>query len=341
MYKAVSEALSHEPGVVFSTNYQYMCSEAGQNIIKDAITRISADRRGDLLLLPPDARGHLPQDRSRAQASTPICWRSPTSASSAPGFIRTRPPRTEKAIILGRAAIAKVQLNAPLTAGESPVTKRALVIGGGIAGIQTALDIADAGFEVDIVEKQPTIGGKMTQIDKTFPTLDCAACILTPKMVDCAQNDKINIFAYSEVQEVKGFVGNFHVKIKKKARYVDDDQVHRLRRVHRKVPHEEGAQRVQPWAGQPPRHLHSLCAGGAEGRHHRPQLLQHAQERQVRLCARRFAPRAPSTISRRTRSWSASTARSWSPRAINPIKLDKYRRVCLLPEQGRGLLAGV
>ena len=88
---------------------------------------------------------------------------------------------TEKAIILGRAAIAKVQLNAPLTAGESPVTKRALVIGGGIAGIQTALDIADAGFEVDIVEKQPTIGGKMTQIDKTFPTLDCAACILTPK----------------------------------------------------------------------------------------------------------------------------------------------------------------
>ena len=116
---------------------------------------------------------------------------------------------TEKAIILGRAAIAKVQLNAPLTAGESPVTKRALVIGGGIAGIQTALDIADAGFEVDIVEKQPTIGGKMTQIDKTFPTLDCAACILTPKMVDCAQNDKINIFAYSEVEDVKGFVGNF------------------------------------------------------------------------------------------------------------------------------------
>ena len=127
-----------------------------------------------------------------------------------------------QAIILGRAAIAKVALNAPLTAGESPVTKRALVIGGGIAGIQTALDIAEAGFEVDIVEKQPTIGGKMTQIDKTFPTLDCAACILTPKMVDCAQNEKIDILSYSEVTDVKGFVGNFHVKIKKKARYVDE-----------------------------------------------------------------------------------------------------------------------
>ena len=99
-----------------------------------------------------------------------------------------------------------------------------LIIGGGIAGIQTALDIADAGFEVDIVEKKPTIGGKMTQIDKTFPTLDCAACILTPKMVDAAQNEKIHIYAYSEVEQVKGFVGNFHVTIKKKARYVDESK---------------------------------------------------------------------------------------------------------------------
>jgi len=131
---------------------------------------------------------------------------------------------TEKAIILGRAAIAKVHLNAPLTAGTSPVIKRALVIGGGIAGIQTALDIADAGFPVDIVEKKPTIGGKMTQIDKTFPTLDCAACILTPKMVDAAQNENINIISYAEVESVKGFVGNFHVTIRKKARFVDESK---------------------------------------------------------------------------------------------------------------------
>ena len=131
---------------------------------------------------------------------------------------------TEKAIILGKAAIAKVQLNAPLRAGTSPVKKRALVIGGGIAGIQTALDIADAGYPVEIVEKQPTIGGKMTQIDKTFPTLDCAACILTPKMVDCAQNENIRIYAYSEVEAVKGFVGNFQVPIRKKARFVDPDK---------------------------------------------------------------------------------------------------------------------
>ena len=102
------------------------------------------------------------------------------------------------------------------------MTKRALVIGGGIAGIQTALDIAEAGFEVDIVEKSPTIGGKMAQLDKTFPTLDCAACILTPKMVDAGQNEKIKIFAYSEVEAVKGYVGNFNVSIRRKARYVDE-----------------------------------------------------------------------------------------------------------------------
>ena len=132
------------------------------------------------------------------------------------------PTATAKAISLGKAAIAKVLLNEPLTAGETPVTKRALVIGGGIAGIQTAIDIADAGFPVDIVEAKPTIGGKMAQLDKTFPTLDCAACILTPRMVECGQNENIRILSYSEVTDIKGFVGNFTVTIKRKARYVDE-----------------------------------------------------------------------------------------------------------------------
>jgi heterodisulfide reductase subunit A len=130
---------------------------------------------------------------------------------------------TEKAIVLARAAIAKVILNAPLTPEQSPVTKRALVIGGGIAGLQTALDIADAGFEVDIVEKSPTIGGKMAQLDKTFPTLDCAACILTPKMVDAASHERITLFTYSEVEQVRGFVGSFQVTLRKKARGVRAD----------------------------------------------------------------------------------------------------------------------
>ncbi len=218
--QAVSDALSHEPGVVFSTNYQYMCSEAGQNIIKDAIRDYQLT---GVVICSCSPRMHEATFRKTVAAAGLNSYMLEVAniREQCSWIHKDKAAATEKAIILGRAAIAKVQLNAPLTAGESPVTKRALVIGGGIAGIQTALDIADAGFEVDIVEKQPTIGGKMTQIDKTFPTLDCAACILTPKMVDCAQNDKINIFAYSEVQDVKGFVGNFHVKIRKKARYVD------------------------------------------------------------------------------------------------------------------------
>src|SRR5690606_27419057 len=136
---------------------------------------------------------------------------------------KDREDATEKAIILARTAVAKLNLNRPLTPGESPVVKRALVIGGGIAGIQSALDIAEAGYEVDIVEKSPTIGGKMAQLDKTFPTLDCAACILTPKMVDAASNENINLYTYSEVEDVSGFVGNFTVKIRKKARSINAD----------------------------------------------------------------------------------------------------------------------
>lgn len=128
---------------------------------------------------------------------------------------------TRKAVILMRAAVAKVHLDAPLSAGESRVIKRALVIGGGIAGIQTALDIADAGYKVDIVEKSPSIGGRMSQLDKTFPTLDCSACILTPEMVEAAAHENITIHTYSEVEKVSGFVGNFTVDIRKKARYVD------------------------------------------------------------------------------------------------------------------------
>ena len=109
-----------------------------------------------------------------------------------------------------------MRFNGALKPGESQVVKRALVIGGGIAGIQTALDIAEAGYKVDIVEKEPTIGGRMAQLDKTFPTLDCSACILTPKMVDAANHENITLYTYSEVESVSGFVGNFDVTIRKK-----------------------------------------------------------------------------------------------------------------------------
>ena len=219
--KAVAEALGREQCVVFATDYTYMCSESGQNLIKDTIKN---EKLTGVVVCSCSPRMHEATFRKAAASVglNPYMVEIANIREQCSWIHKDKVEATEKAIILGRAAIAKVLLNTPLTAGESPVVKRALVIGGGIAGIQTALDIAEAGFEVDIVEKKPIIGGKMTQIDKTFPTLDCAACILTPKMVDCAQNEKIKIYSYSEVDSVSGFVGNFTVKIKRKARFVDE-----------------------------------------------------------------------------------------------------------------------
>lgn len=219
--QAVSDALAREPGVVFSTNYQYMCSQAGQDMIQEKIRELGLT---GVVVCSCSPRMHEATFRKACEKAglNPYMVEIANIREQCSWIHKDKLSGTEKAVLLGKAAVAKVHLNAPLTAGESPVTKRALVIGGGIAGIQTALDIAEAGFPVDIVEKKPTIGGKMTQIDKTFPTLDCAACILTPKMVDAAQNENINILSYSEVEAVKGFVGNFTVTIRRKARFVDE-----------------------------------------------------------------------------------------------------------------------
>lgn len=217
----VAEVIKNEPGVVFSANYQYMCSENGQQLIKQAIKEHNLT---GVVIGACSPRMHENTFRKAAAEAglNPYMVEIANIREHCSWIHKDMDEATEKAVILVRTAIAKVKLNAPLMEGESPVVKRALVIGGGIAGIQAALDIADAGFEVDIVEKNATIGGRMSQIDKTFPTLDCSACILTPKMVDCAQHEKIDILSYSEVEEVKGFVGNFNVKIRRKARYVDE-----------------------------------------------------------------------------------------------------------------------
>lgn len=218
----VAKTLALEPGVIVSTDYQYMCSQTGQELIQNAIKE---HKLTAVVVCSCSPRMHEATFRRACEKAglNPYMVEIANIREQCSWIHKDVETATEKAVILGRAAIAKVHLNAPLKAGETPVTKRALVIGGGIAGIQTALDIADAGYEVDIVEKNPTIGGKMAQIDKTFPTLDCAACILTPKMVDAAQNEKITIHSYSEVEAVGGFVGNFKVTIRKKARYVKED----------------------------------------------------------------------------------------------------------------------
>ena len=219
---AVVEAAAHEPGVVYCAEYQYMCSESGQSIVRKAI--IEHGLTG-MVISACSPRMHENTFRKAAAAAglNPYMVEMANIREHCSWVHKDKTAATEKAIVLTRAAVAKLNLNTPLFPGESEVTKRALVIGGGIAGIQTALDIADAGYEVDIVEKSPTIGGRMAQLDKTFPTLDCSACILSPKMVDAAQHENINIYAYSEVDEVSGYIGNFEVKIRQKAGYVKRD----------------------------------------------------------------------------------------------------------------------
>jgi len=221
--KKVAEMVRYEPGVVFSDDYMYMCSEAGQQKVIEAIKEHNLT---GLVICSCSPRMHEGTFRACAEKAglNPYMVEIANIREQCSWIHKDKEEATKKALILARAAIAKVNLNTPLQAGESPVTKRALVIGGGIAGIQTALDIADAGYKVDIVEKEPSIGGRMSQLDKTFPTLDCSSCILTPKMVEVAQHPNITIYTYSEVEHVSGFVGNFDVEIRKKARSVNADK---------------------------------------------------------------------------------------------------------------------
>ena len=219
----VTEMALLEPGVVHVQDYQYMCSEAGQSKILEAVKE---KQLTGIVVCSCSPRMHEATFRKAAEKAgmNPFMVEIANIREHCSWIHKDIEEGTKKAVILTRAAIAKVCLNTPLQSGESKVTKRALVIGGGIAGIQTALDIADAGYEVDIVEKTPSIGGRMSQLDKTFPTLDCSACILTPKMVDAAGHENISIFTYSEVEQVSGFVGAFAVDIRKKARSVDMDK---------------------------------------------------------------------------------------------------------------------
>ena len=219
----VAEMALKEPGVVHAEDYQYMCSEAGQAKIAEAIKE---KQLTGIVVCSCSPRMHETTFRQAAERAglNPYMVEIANIREHCSWIHKDMEEATEKAVILMRAAVAKVNLDAPLKPGESRVTKRAPYIVGCIAGIQTALDIADAGYEVDIVEKTPSIGGRMSQLDKTFPTLDCSACILTPKMVEAAAHDKINIYTYSEVEKVSGFVGDFTVEIRKKARHVDMDK---------------------------------------------------------------------------------------------------------------------
>ena len=217
----VAEELGKVNGVVYSTHYTYMCSSDGQKMIEDKIHELNLT---GVVLCSCSPRMHEKTFRSCAERAGLNAYKVEVAniREQCSWVMKEMGDATEKAIALGKAAVAKTILDTPLIEGETPMTKRALVIGGGIAGITAALDIADAGFPVDIVEKDYTVGGKMAKLDKTFPTLDCASCIVTPKMTEVSQNPNIRILSYSEVAGVKGYIGNFEVDIKRHPRYVDE-----------------------------------------------------------------------------------------------------------------------
>ena len=218
----VAAAAREMPGVSHAATNKYTCSQPGQDAIKEAIKEHGLDR---ILIGACTPRMHEATFRKMLAATNinPYMLEIANLREQCSWVHTEKEKATEKAIDLVRMAAAKLLRNQPLFTTTIPVHKKCLVIGGGIAGVQAALDIADSGYSVTLVERESSIGGKMVMLDKTFPTMDCSACICTPKMADAGAHPNITLMTYSEVEAVTGYIGNFEVTIKTKARYVDHD----------------------------------------------------------------------------------------------------------------------
>ena len=219
----VAEEIAGEPGVVLATDYTYVCSTPGQQMIVDAIKEHKLNR---VVVASCSPKMHEPTFR-RAVAKAglnPFLCEMANIREQCSWVHEDRDQATEKALEIIRTILEKVKGDAALETSQMPINRRLLVIGAGIAGIQTALDVAKGGYEVLLLDRYPCIGGNMARLGETFPTLDCASCIFTPKVVEVAQAENITLLTYSEVEEVTGSIGNFEVKIRKKARSIDESK---------------------------------------------------------------------------------------------------------------------
>uniref|UniRef100_A0A7C4CDE0 CoB--CoM heterodisulfide reductase iron-sulfur subunit A family protein n=1 Tax=candidate division WOR-3 bacterium TaxID=2052148 RepID=A0A7C4CDE0_UNCW3 len=210
------------PGVVTARDYVYCCSDPGQKIIRDAVRNDRLERVVVACCSPTLHEGTFRNACAEAGLNPYLCEIANIREQCA-WVTADRDAATAKALGIIKTAIAKATLDRPLEPVGLPLTKRALVVGAGIAGIQASLDIANAGYDVVLVDKEPSIGGHMAQLSETFPTLDCSQCILTPRTVETGRHPRIRLLTYSEVASVSGFVGNFKVRIRLKPRYVDFD----------------------------------------------------------------------------------------------------------------------
>jgi len=220
----VSLFAGDQADVVLARDYSHMCSEAGQKLILDDIRENDLDRIVIAACSPQFHEKTFMTLMERAGLSPYLVEIVNLREHCSWPHFGKPVEATEKARDLTNIGIAKVRLDEPLEKKSMPLGKRVLVIGAGVAGIQAALDLGDAGFEVSLVEREPTIGGKMAQLSKTFPTEDCAACILSPKMADVPANPNITLYTHSEVESIDGYLGNYEVTINKKPRYVDMDK---------------------------------------------------------------------------------------------------------------------
>jgi len=220
----VRKSAEELPGVVVSVRNKYTCADPGQEEIKRYIHEYHLNR---VVVASCTPRMHEPTFRNcvaEAGLNPYLLEMANIREQCSWIHLHDREAATKKAKDIVKIAVAKTTLLQPQEDTTIPITDAALVIGGGVAGIQAALDLADAGHQVYLVEKQPSIGGVMAQLDKTFPTMDCSICVLGPKMMDVGRHPRINLMAYSEVEKISGYVGNFNVRVRKKARYVDETE---------------------------------------------------------------------------------------------------------------------
>ena len=210
------------PNVVVARDYKFMCSDPGQEMIERDIKEYALNR---VVVGSCSPRLHEKTFQGACQRAglNPYMFQMASVREQVSWVTEDEEEATRKAKTLAAAAISRVNYHHELETRQVSVHPDTLVVGGGIAGMQAALDIGNSGHKVYLVEKGTTIGGHMLQFDKTFPTLDCAACIGTPKMVEVAQNQNIELLSYSEVKEVSGYIGNYTVKILRKPRYVKEE----------------------------------------------------------------------------------------------------------------------
>ncbi|TFF99779.1 MAG: hydrogenase iron-sulfur subunit [Promethearchaeota archaeon] len=209
---------------VYVFREKYLCSEVGLTTIKEEIEENNIDR---IVIAACTFKLHGTLFRKTIEKAGInrflIAFANIREHNS---WVHTHQPEkaTQKAIDQIKMAIAQVKLLQPLELQSAKVTPNILIIGGGIAGIKAALVIADAGYKVYLVERESTIGGHMALFDKTFPTLDCSICVLGPMMTEVNEHPNIELLTYSEVEDIDGYIGNFEIKVKKKPRYIDEDE---------------------------------------------------------------------------------------------------------------------